>query len=562
MPILALNGPDAMRIRKANDLATWGFRTQENRVEPVAKPAFEIPFRLEPGEKIFTIGSCFTRQVEDKLVTLGFEIPMRELFKTKAFHGLLPEIVNNFGTPSIYNELAWAFGEETFDEEKGVVELGENRFVDLHMVNSIRPGPLDIVLARRQGLLGATRSLADCRVLIMTLDLAEIWWDELAQTYLNTAPLPSVMKASPGRFSLHVLRFSECHDYLQRALDIAFRHGRKDLQVILTVSPAPMMATHRHMDVITANSYSKSLLRTVAEHVVEANDRVSYFPVYETVTLSDRWIAWMDDMVHVTREMVALNVDRMVDAFTGNPHPVETQLPQMSELPEDAASLLLADKARSARVLEDVAFFETHKDVAQKSPAFALEYAKFLFAQQDHDAALEILAEDGRVEAGLLRARIFYAKRDYAEATSAARKVCEASPKGQAQWLLRLNIAVVQKRLDDIGTIESEWLDAAPARRQNILSFVSSAFRRAGSHQQALEKLRQSGIEPSDAEGFVAVEWGWALLELGQYDEVERIVANFVPLSDWQVIQIKQIRKKLAVEAHKAGTSVSDPKLS
>ncbi len=557
MPILTLNGPDAIRIRKANALATWGSRIQDNRVEPVAKPAFEIPFRLEPGEKIFTIGSCFIRHLEAKLVTRGFEIPMRELFKTRAFDGLLPETVNNFGTPSIYNELAWAFGEETFDEGKGVVELGENSFVDLHMVNSIAPGPLDIVLARRQGLLDATRSLADCRVMIMTLGLAEIWWDELAQTYLNTPPPPSVMKAAPGRFSLHVLRFSECHDYLQRALDIAFRHGRKDLQVILTVSPAPMMATHRHMDVITANSYSKSLLRTVAEHVVEANDRVSYFPVYETVTLSDRHIAWMDDMVHVTREMVALTVDRMVDAFTGNTHPVETQLPQMSELPpeEDAGSLLLADQARSARALEDVAFFETHKDVAQKSPAFALEYARFLFAQQEYDAALEILAADRRVETGLLRARIFYAKRDYAEAVSAARKVCQAKPKGAAHWLLRLKIAVAQMRLDDIVAIESEWLDADPARQQNILSFVSRAFRQAGSHQQALEKLRQSGIEPADAEGFAALEWGWALLELGRHDEVERIVANFVPRSDWQVIQIKQIRKKLAVEARKAGIS-------
>ena len=265
----------------------------------------------------------------------------------------------------------------------------------------------------------------------------------------------------------------------------------------------------------------------------------------------------MDDMVHVTREMVALTVDRMVDAFTGNTHPVETQLPQMSELPpeEDAGSLLLADQARSARALEDVAFFETHKDVAQKSPAFALEYARFLFAQQEYDAALEILAADRRVETGLLRARIFYAKRDYAEAVSAARKVCQAKPKGAAHWLLRLKIAVAQMRLDDIVAIESEWLDADPARQQNILSFVSRAFRQAGSHQQALEKLRQSGIEPADAEGFAALEWGWALLELGRHDEVERIVANFVPRSDWQVIQIKQIRKKLAVEARKAGIS-------
>ena len=205
MPIASLNGPEALRIRKANRLSSWGVRDQENRVEPVTKPAFDVPFQLKPGESIFTIGSCFARHVEGELRAQGFRIPMRELFSTDAFKDLPPAIVNNFGTPSIYNEFAWAFGEETFDEETAIVKVGRDKYADLHMVNSIRPAPLEDVLARRRGLMEVTRSLADCRVLIITLGLAEVWWDEQAQVYLNTAPLPSVMKASPERFSLHVL---------------------------------------------------------------------------------------------------------------------------------------------------------------------------------------------------------------------------------------------------------------------------------------------------------------------------------------------------------------------
>ncbi|QLC26660.1 GSCFA domain-containing protein [Parasphingopyxis algicola] len=547
MPIIALNGPEAMRIRKANDLATWGSRTKENRVEPVAKPAFDTPFQLQPGEKIFTIGSCFARHVEGELVNRGFEIPMRDLFRKGAFEGLAPEIVNNFGTPSIYNEFAWAFGEQAFDEDKAIVEVGKDRFVDLHMVNSIRPGPFDEVLARRKGLLSATRSLADCRVLIMTLGLAEVWWDEEAQTYLNTAPLPTVLNAAADRFSLHVLDFAECHDYLKRALDIAFAHGRDDLRVILTVSPVPMMATHRRTDVITANSYSKSVLRTVAEHIVQADDRISYFPSYETVTLSDRRLAWMDDLVHVSKEMVGLNVDRMVDAFTGNPHPVERQLPATASLSnENAAALFLADQARSARALDDEAFFEEHRDEARKSPAFALEYAKFLFAKKDLEAALDILDNAQGVEAELLRASLLRATGAYDEAAAVAANVCRTNPKGQEQWRLRLDIAAARKDLEDIAVIEKEWLQAAPARRGIILSFVGSAFRRAGNDHEALDRLRDSGIDPADAEGFVAVEWAWALLSLQEYGEARGVIEKFVPRSDWQVNQVKQIRKKLA----------------
>lgn len=547
MPIVKLNGPDAMRVRKANALATWGNRATGNRVEPITKPAFETPFQFKPGEKIFTIGSCFARNVEGELIRRGFKIPMRDLFSTAPFKGLEPQIVNNFGTPSIYNELAWAFGEERFDERNGIVEVGADKFVDLHMVSSIRPAPLERVLARRRGLMDATRALADCRVLIMTLGLVEIWWDEQAHTYLNTAPLPGVMRKSPERFSLHVLGFPECHDYLQRALDIAFCHGHRDLRVILTVSPVPMMATHRQMDVISANSYSKSLLRTVAEHIVETNSRVSYFPSYESVTLSDRRIAWMDDLVHVTPEIVGFNVGRMVDAFTGNRHPVETQLPSAGvNASENAESLLLADQARSARALDDASFFEAHKEAAKTSQAFALEYAKFLFAQRDFDGALALLSEDGELETELLRARIFYARRDYAQAAVTAKKVCEHSPKGQAQWQLRLDIAIAQKDIHGIERIGEEWLEVSPARKPKIHAFVASAFRKAGDHQRAVERLSQSGIEPSDAEGFVVVEWAWALLALDKHAEAQEMIENFVPRSDWQVNQIRQIQKRLA----------------
>ncbi|MFN2259920.1 MAG: GSCFA domain-containing protein, partial [Parasphingopyxis sp.] len=299
MPLVSLSGPQALATRKSNPVAHWGDRNLENRVEPVTKPAFDVPFRLEPGEAIFTIGSCFARNIEHELAQRGFKIPMRDLFKTDAFKGLDTEIVNNFGTPSIYNEIAWAFGEQQFDYDLGFCEVSPGKFVDLQMVPGIRAASLDLVRARREGLFRATREMARCRIVIMTLGLVELWWDEEAQLYLNSTPLPSVLRNAPERFSLHVLNFEECRDYLQSAFEVMFRHGHEDLRVILTVSPVPMMATHRRTDVISANCYSKSVLRAVAEHLVEADERITYFPSYETVTLSNRKAAWNDDLVHV-----------------------------------------------------------------------------------------------------------------------------------------------------------------------------------------------------------------------------------------------------------------------
>src|SRR5215510_6563682 len=102
MPLFVLSGADAVASRKTNPVATWGDRNAPNRVEPIATPAFKVPFRLEPGERIFTVGSCFARNVETELMKRGFQIPMRELFKRPEFAKLELTIINNFGTPSIY----------------------------------------------------------------------------------------------------------------------------------------------------------------------------------------------------------------------------------------------------------------------------------------------------------------------------------------------------------------------------------------------------------------------------------------------------------------------------
>ena len=63
---------------------------------------------------------------------------------------------------------------------------------------------------------------------------------------------------------------------------------------------------------LTANNYSKSALRAAAEVAVRSFDHVDYFPSFETVTMSDRAIAWEDDLAHVTPAMIELNVSRMI----------------------------------------------------------------------------------------------------------------------------------------------------------------------------------------------------------------------------------------------------------
>src|SRR5436305_8559918 len=105
MPIAVIPAAEAVRTRKEGAFTAWGHRGQSNRVEPVAKPWLHARFKIQPGEKVFTIGSCFARNVETELLRLGFHIPVRDVFLRPEFSGLQVGILNNYGTPSIYNEI-------------------------------------------------------------------------------------------------------------------------------------------------------------------------------------------------------------------------------------------------------------------------------------------------------------------------------------------------------------------------------------------------------------------------------------------------------------------------
>jgi hypothetical protein len=87
----------------------------------------------------------------------------------------------------------------------------------------------------------------------------------------------------------------------------ALRASNPAAQVILTVSPVPLMATATpNAHVLTATTYSKSALRVAAEMVTRAHDGVHYFPSYEIITGAHaRGGYFADDLRNVTEEGVA-----------------------------------------------------------------------------------------------------------------------------------------------------------------------------------------------------------------------------------------------------------------
>ncbi len=154
MPIRRLGAAEAYENLKTNVHNAWPRADEpDNRFAHYASPAFTPHFRLEPGQRIFTIGSCFARGIEVALEQRGFDIPTRAFTVDKGEWGGDPTaVLNNYVPQAIAPHIRWAFGHEKFDVDLHCAEVRPGRYIDLQLPMGFRPMPAEAVIARRERL--------------------------------------------------------------------------------------------------------------------------------------------------------------------------------------------------------------------------------------------------------------------------------------------------------------------------------------------------------------------------------------------------------------------------
>ncbi|MBT9385624.1 GSCFA domain-containing protein [Pseudooceanicola sp. CBS1P-1] len=294
------------------------------RDDPRSRDAMLVPglspgFTLAPGEGVFTIGSCFARNVEKALLAHGLSVP------TAAFTAPEEE------APGQPNRLLNQYNPGTMlqcleDLEvplgaRALYEAGPGMVLDALLATGGRPVARARALARRQEIRTLyARGLSVCSTVVVTLGLVEAWFDRADGLYLNEAPGRAVLNAHPGRFVFRQLGPAECRSLLDALLA---RLLERDRRVLLTVSPVPLQATFAGGDAICRNAYSKAVLRVVAEEAARDHPRVDYFPSYEMVT-SAGLTAYGEDQVHVRPRVVDQVIATMTAAYApGQPAAAE-----------------------------------------------------------------------------------------------------------------------------------------------------------------------------------------------------------------------------------------------
>ena len=280
-------------------------------------------FVINPGATIFTIGSCFARHIEDHLQQLGFDVPMLGFtIPPSEYTGNRVGILNRFTPTAMHQEIEWgsriflAGGTPTPEQlTECLLDMPDGRCVDVHLGGLFHVAPDSAIKLRHElGTVVAQAFTAD--VVVITMGLIETWWDRVDSRFIQRIPTVEMVAAFPGRFALRRLTFEECMQRMREMLTLLRTVGNPHKRFLVTTSPVPMFRTFTRDDALIANTYSKSLLRTVAGCLAEESPDVDYFPSYESVTLSsNRSEVWHDDQLHVTDAFIGKIVRRLMASY-------------------------------------------------------------------------------------------------------------------------------------------------------------------------------------------------------------------------------------------------------
>jgi hypothetical protein len=280
-------------------------KKENGYVDGLLLPKLEPKFTLAPGEKIFTIGSCFAREIESRLVSRGFDVPVSRFMN--------PQMINEYNAGTILQRIESAVGRFAYHDGMGIEET-EQGWLDMFLHVGQVPVELPELLYRRRVIDQLYAEMCKADTIIITLGLIETWFDTRHGCYINKAPSRTSVARDPERFQFHRMDVEDVTARISGA--IALLGSEK--KIILTVSPIPIEATFSSTNAIVANSYSKAVLRVVAEKVSSEFANVDYFPSFE-IAMSGGTSHYQEDNIHVVDTLVQSITDHMLASYAPSP---------------------------------------------------------------------------------------------------------------------------------------------------------------------------------------------------------------------------------------------------
>lgn len=248
--------------------------------------------RLKTTDRVMTAGSCFAQHIAARLKLNGFNVldyepaPKRTSKEWRAEHGF--DIYSaRYGNIYYARQLVQLIEEaEGIFTPKDWIWSKNDRVYDA-LRPSIEPTgwatESEVVEQWKEHLQAVRRLIRDADVFVFTLGLTEGWEHISSGTVYPTAPGTIAGSWDPDTVRFHNFTYPEIVSDMERVFEVV-RNVNPDVKFLLTVSPVALAATATENNVLVANNYSKSTLRSVAGYLSESYHWVHYFPSYDLIT--------------------------------------------------------------------------------------------------------------------------------------------------------------------------------------------------------------------------------------------------------------------------------------
>jgi hypothetical protein len=263
------------------------------------QPTFEagvVPL-IGQTTKIAAIGSCFAERVVEVLESRGLPT---------TFHptGL------QYNTFSIIQEFDHLFGPEDPYGPDEVVQGADGRWEHPFRKELRADSREQVAVMEAEADRIARQAYTEADVIVITLGLTEIW-ERIADGRVAVELPPQPLYAA----GLYRHRNSTVAENISNLERIRARlREATDAEILVTVSPVPLHATFRPLDVVLANCESKSRLRAATADFVQQYPDVHYFHSYELV-VSGTDDFFLEDGRHVSPQGVAFIMNEFLRMY-------------------------------------------------------------------------------------------------------------------------------------------------------------------------------------------------------------------------------------------------------
>lgn len=281
-------------------------------VDPVG--IFDL--RINPETKVATAGSCFAQHIARHLQKAGFNYYVVEQghpilsqdIREKHNYGVYSARYGNiYTTRQLIQLFRRAYGtfvpvEDAWIESDGSVRDPFRPTVQPRGYISVEEMHAD----RRQHLAAVREMFETTDVFVFTLGLTEFWMSRQDGAVFPLCPGVEGGTFDSDKYVFHNQTVLEVVEDLTMFVE-ELRMVNKNVEVILTVSPVPLMATAEPgAHVLSATTYSKSVLRCAAEIMRQKYLYIHYFPSYEIIIGTyTRGCYFAKDLRGVTEEGVS-----------------------------------------------------------------------------------------------------------------------------------------------------------------------------------------------------------------------------------------------------------------